>query len=156
MELFRITKSLEFAKDLSGTGAYKAGGRWNSEKVYMLYTAQNRSLALLENLAHFNTDNIPTSLFITTIKLSKPELLYKLPDTEYLDNWRSFENEYTRAIGDELMFKKQYLGIQVRSAVFPEEYNFLLNPLFPGYHDFVDVVKVDNHEIDKRLLVNKL
>jgi RES domain-containing protein len=53
MVVFRIVKSLNRAKDLSGMGAFKNGGRWNSKGTYMLYTSINSSLAYLETLVHF-------------------------------------------------------------------------------------------------------
>ncbi|WP_414649653.1 RES domain-containing protein, partial [Chitinophaga sp.] len=38
MIVYRIVKTAERAQDLSGKGAYLAGGRWNSTGTFMLYT----------------------------------------------------------------------------------------------------------------------
>ncbi len=54
MELYRLTKE-KYGNDISGTGAFLAGGRWNSKGIRMLYTAGSRSLALVESLAHLVT-----------------------------------------------------------------------------------------------------
>jgi len=54
MELYRLTKS-KYKNDLSGTGAFLAGGRWNNKGTYLLYTAASRSLAVVEALAHLVT-----------------------------------------------------------------------------------------------------
>ncbi len=54
-------------------------------------------------------------------------------------------------MGDRFFVEKKYLGIKVRSAVMLDSYNYVLNPLYPGYYDFVKVVEVKELEIDKRL-----
>jgi hypothetical protein len=47
---YRITKARFAASIWSGNGARDHGGRWNSKGVSVVYTAQNRSLAALEQL----------------------------------------------------------------------------------------------------------
>jgi hypothetical protein len=51
------------------------------------------------------------------------------------------------------MQANKYLGIKVKSAINVFEYNYLLNPLFPGYHDLVKVTSVTKIEVDNRLSV---
>lgn len=38
----------------NGEGARRAGGRWNSKGVRVLYMSENRSLAVLEVLVHLS------------------------------------------------------------------------------------------------------
>jgi len=47
MVLYRIT-SKAYVRDLSGTGAFLYGGRWNKKGIRMLYTSGSLSLAALE------------------------------------------------------------------------------------------------------------
>jgi RES domain-containing protein len=152
MLLFRIAKSEKRAKDLSGTGAFKEGGRWNSPGNYMLYTSENSSLAYLENLVHFEAENTPPNLYITSIVLSaRPALIYTLPDNAYPENWQEIGCLEIKALGDQLTDQRKYIAIKVRSAVNKFEYNYLLNPLFPGYHDQVKVSSVEKLTVDARL-----
>ena len=153
MVVYRIAKTPERAKDLSGFGSFKFGGRWNSKGTYMLYTSENSSLAYLESLVHFNEADIPLNLYITSIEIKNSDkLIYQLPDSKYPAKWQLSENFENKLIGDKLMFDKQFLAIKVRSAINSSEYNFLLNPLFSGYHDKIIITSVQAIPIDNRLI----
>ena len=75
MHVYRIVKSEKRTTDLSGMGAFKAGGRWNEKGTYALYTSENSSLAFLENLVHFDLEETPEDLYILEIKIKKEELI---------------------------------------------------------------------------------
>ncbi len=153
MLLYRIAKTQSRSADLSGMGAFKFGGRWNSPGTYMLYTSENSSLAYLENLVHFEAHLIPPSLYISVLKITdRPNLIYTMPDKDYPKNWEQIGNRKARERGDQWMKEKAYLGIKVRSAVNTKEYNYLLNPLFPGYHDLVKTITVEILPVDNRLI----
>lgn len=155
MIVYRIAKSVPRAQDLSGMGAFKNGGRWNSKGTYMLYSSMNSSLAYLENLVHFDESDLPPYLYITAIEINIDSLasglIYELPDDEYPVSWQLHENLENKIMGDEWMLAKKFLAIKVRSAVNPSEFNFLLNPLFPGYHDKIKVQSIKPLNIDARL-----
>ena len=153
MRLYRIAKTKQRTTDLSGMGAYKFGGRWNNTGTYMLYTSENSSLAYLENLVHFDAAIIPPKLFIMEIGVvEKPELIYTLPDSAYPKQWTILGQLEIKRLGDRLMRDAGYLGIRVRSAVNPKEFNCLLNPLYPGYHELVRVISVEQLPVDSRLI----
>jgi len=153
MQLYRIAKTKQRTTDLSGMGAYKFGGRWNNPGTYMLYTSENSSLAYLENLVHFDAAIVPPKLFIMEIGVvKKPELIYTLPDSAYPKQWMKLGRLENKRLGDRLMRDSDYLGIRVRSAVNPKEFNCLLNPLYPGYHELVQVTSVEQLPIDGRLI----
>jgi len=156
MIVYRIAKSELRAQDFSGMGAFKNGGRWNSKGTYMLYTSMNSSLAYLENLVHFNESDSPPHLFITAIEIIdnplENGLIYELPDSDYPVSWQQHENFENKIIGDEWMRAKRFLAIKVRSAVNPSEFNFLLNPLFPGYHDKIKLRSIELIDTDSRLI----
>jgi RES domain-containing protein len=151
MKVYRVVKSLKRVKDLSGMGAFKNGGRWNSKGTYMLYTSINSSLAYLENLVHFDTD-VPTDLHIAEIEIDDDSMIYQLPDDKYPRDWQSKDNLENKVLGDKWMLDKKFLGIKIRSAINPSEYNILLNPLFPGYHDKLIIISTQTIPIDSRLL----
>jgi len=52
MHAFRLCRSSYPAYD--GEGARRVGGRWNSKGTCVLYMSENRSLAVLEILAHLS------------------------------------------------------------------------------------------------------
>lgn len=152
MFIYRIVKKLTRTTDLSGVGAFQDGGRWNNEGTYMLYTSENSSLAYLESLVHFGED-IPPNLYIMQLEISDADgKILHLPDNEYPTDWIETESSACKILGDDMMAKQKYLAIKVRSKVNPYEYNYLLNPLFPRYHDLVKVISVEKLTIDTRLI----
>jgi len=152
MLVYRIAKTEDRAQDISGFGAYKFGGRWNSRATYMLYTSMNSSLAYLENLVHFNESDVPPGLHIASIEIQDSALIYELPDEQYPKDWQMPDNLENKLTGDEWMHSKKYMVFKVRSVINPSEYSFLLNPLFPGYHELVKIASVVRLNIDARLI----
>jgi RES domain-containing protein len=152
MIVYRIVKKLTRAKDLSGIGAFKDGGRWNNEGTYMLYTSENSSLAYLESLVHFGED-IPPNLYIMRLEIANNDgNILHLLDNDYPADWMEAESSACKILGDSIMAERKYLAIKVRSKVNPYEYNYLLNPLFPRYHDLIDVISIEKLNIDIRLI----
>jgi RES domain-containing protein len=152
MIVYRIAKSEIRAQDISGTGSFKNGGRWNSKKTYMLYTSINSSLALLESLVHFDESDLPPNLYLATIEIKKGELIYELPDVGYPAFWQTHDNLENQLKGNAWMLENKFVAVKVRSAINPSEYNFLLNPLFPGYHGIVKISSIKPISLDSRLL----
>jgi RES domain-containing protein len=64
MLVYRIVKNRARVNDLSGTGAFMNGGRWNYEGTYALYTSEYRSLALLETLVHTEDEELPPTVIV--------------------------------------------------------------------------------------------
>lgn len=151
MILYRIAKKKERANDLSGQGAANEGGRWNSEGVFCLYTSESRSLAMLELLVHVDESELPPNLFVMTIEVDEIAPFLEIPDSELPKDWRVTENLLLKEKGDSIFNKREYIGIKVRSAVMPQEYNYLLNPLFPKYYDLVKVISIEDYIRDERL-----
>jgi len=151
MLVYRIVKLKIRTTDLTGTGAYNEGGRWNSEGVYALYTSEHSALAMLEVLVHVDEGELPPDMFIMTIEIADDAPIYTVPDEELPTDWRVPENIALKEMGDKLFMDKEYLGIKARSAVMPDAYNYILNPLFPGYYDIVKVVEVKPLPVDQRL-----
>ena len=152
MFVYRIVKTRNRTNDLSGTGAYKAGGRWNSKGTYMLYTSENSSLAHLETLVHFDDTEYPPQLYLMKIEIGTKAPIYTLQGSEYPADWQQLELLENKAIGDRLMNEKKTLAVKVKSAINVGEHNYLLNPLFPKFYDLVKVVDVTEIKLDERLV----
>ncbi|MBA2563783.1 MAG: RES family NAD+ phosphorylase [Chitinophagaceae bacterium] len=152
MIVYRIAKKKKRSNDLSGTGAFNEGGRWNNVGVYALYTSENRALAALEVLVHVEESELPPNLYIMTIEINDAAPIYKVKDAELPKDWRQPESIGLKTLGDKLFKDNKYIGLKVRSAIMPNEYNYILNPLYPGYNDLVKVISVEDHNVDGRLL----
>jgi len=118
----------------------------------MLYTSANSSLAYLENLVHFDELNFPPHLYIAEIELKETGLIYELPDKKYPAGWQTLGNVENKFMGDKWMNEKQFIAVKVRSAINHLEFNFLLNPLFPGYRDQVVINYIEPIIVDARLI----
>jgi RES domain-containing protein len=121
MLVYRIAKTEDRAQDISGFGAFKFGGRWNSRGAYMLYTSMNSSLAYLENPVHFSESEVPSGLYIASIEIQDRALIYELPDAQYPKEWLMSDNLENKIAGDEWMQSKKYLAFKVRSVINPSE-----------------------------------
>lgn len=151
MLVYRITNTKQRASDLSGTGAFRAGGRWNNVGVFALYTSESQALAMLELLVHVEESELPPDLYITTIEIDDAADIYKVPDSMLPADWRLPENLSLKNQGDKLLNNKNYIGFRVRSAVMPEEYNLVLSPQHPDFTKLVRVKKIDLLKVDERL-----
>lgn len=151
MTVYRIAKNKQRAKDLSGKGAFIEGGRWNNAGVFALYTSESRALAMLEMLVHAEETELPPNMYIITIKFDDKVPVYKVRDNELPKDWREPENVVLKNLGDYFLKDKKYFAVKVRSAVMPDEYNIVLNPLYPNYHSLVKVARADLLDVDERL-----
>lgn len=150
MFVYRIVKSKTRTADLSGTGAFNEGGRWNNEGVFALYTSENEALAMLEVLVHLNESEIPPSLYVIKIAFPDTAPIFHIPDKSLPDDWRIPGNTALQEMGDKILGRKKHLGFRARSAVMPGSYNYILNPLYPDYGKIVTVKTVKLLAVDKR------
>lgn len=151
MIVFRLSKS-KYSADLSGKGAEKAGGRWNSKGIAMVYTSASRALCTAEVAVHIPLGIVPSGYELVTIEIPDDSVteagIKDLPD-----DWRSFpHSDSTRKLGDRFVRDGKFLVLKVPSVVVQGEYNFLINPR----HEAAAKVRVVNTEpflFDKRLFI---
>lgn len=152
MIVFRLAK-LRYIKDLSGKGAEKSGGRWNSKGTAILYTSFTRALCTAEIAVHTPLGIVPADYTLATIELPDMARVLKHEVHKLPEDWRSFPHpNSTQLLGDQFISEGKYLAMQVPSVVVQGEYNFLLNP---AHKDFgkVKVVKAEPFVFDERLFI---
>ena len=130
MLVFRISLT-KYATSLVASGR---AARWNSNDVKVIYTANSRALACLENVVHRSKlglslnfsvmeINIPDSLAITTVNLKD------LPV-----NWDQFENMHLmQNLGDNWIEECKTAVLKIPSSIIHDEFNYLLNPDHPEF-----------------------
>lgn len=130
MLVFRIALT-KYGKSLVASGR---AARWNSNDVKMIYTANSRALACLENVVHRSKlglsasfsvmeISIPDSLTITTVNLKDLPL-----------DWDQFEHMHLmQKIGDKWIEECKTAVLKVPSSIIHEEFNYLLNPNHPDF-----------------------
>jgi len=150
MVLYRITRCT-YANDLSGTGARLFGGRWNSIGKPATYLASSRSLAMLEVLVHLQPLMVPDDFCM--VELEVPGKSIKTITTDILPkDWKDVSPpQILTKIGDDFLKRQEHFMLKVPSAIVPEEYNYLLNPLHPDMKK-VKVIKTEPFDFDSRLV----
>lgn len=161
MLLYRIT-TIEFAQDLTGTGAYLHGGRWNSKGVRLLYTAESSALAMLEALAHvtmLHQVRQYVKLTIDAAPLIKAwEAAHKGPWFSSIESavlppgWQDeIHLDTTRRYGDAFVVQGTLPALKVPSALEPDSHNWLINTLHPLFGQ-LRVIKTTPVHFDQRLM----
>ncbi|GEP51301.1 hypothetical protein FNO01nite_19730 [Flavobacterium noncentrifugens] len=152
MIIFRLSKS-KHSKDLSGKGAEKFGGRWNSKGVAVLYTSDSRALCTAEIAVHTPLGNIPEDYEVTLIKIPENTIIPALEISELPDDWKSIPHSHsTQEIGDQFIDEGKFVALKVPSAVVQGEFNYLINP---DHSDFktITIEKTEPFSFDARLFV---
>ncbi|WP_066331401.1 RES family NAD+ phosphorylase [Azohydromonas lata] len=148
--VWRITTKRFAASAFSGEGARLYGGRWNRVGQPLVYTAESRSLALLEMLvqdeplrAHYMLipATLPSDLKVVELSLSD------LPP-----HWRTLAaRDVLQTLGADWLARADGAVLAVPSAVMPAERNYLLNPLHPDFRR-IGTGEAEPLETDIRLL----
>jgi RES domain-containing protein len=109
--------------DLSGDGARRYGGRWNSPGRPLVYAAATAALTVLEVRVHLDLppDLLPEDSMLLTIDLDDlvTETITELPADP-------------RAFGDAWLAAVRTPVLCVPSTIVPESPNLLLNPRHPA------------------------
>lgn len=135
--LFRIAAETRQYKatDLSGRGAAKYPGRWNSAGEYVLYAAHTRSVAVLETAAHIDSAGLPQNRFL--VRLNVPAAVWKarktLKATSLDPAWNAIPaGQASEEIGSEWYRSGETALLLVPSVIVPEEFVVLLNARHPS------------------------
>lgn len=148
---YRIVAPRWAADALSGEGARKYGGRWNSPGKSVVYLGGTRALAALEMLVHLTTP-LSRQKHYKLIKVSIPkELVARYPQAALPVDWRdSPVPRSSQEIGDDWLSAGGQLALCVPSVLIPEEMNLLLNPNHKDFHKILREEPVD-FRFDPRL-----
>ncbi len=148
---YRIVAPRWAADALSGEGARKFGGRWNSVGVPMVYLGGSRALSALEMLVHLNSPLARAKPF-KIIEVAVPKsLIAHYPLTALPQQWRSDPPvRLTQEVGDDWVEAGGGLALTVPSSLIPEETNILINPKHPDFRQIVIGRAVD-FRFDQRL-----
>lgn len=136
LTVWRIKTARFVTSAFTGEGARLYGGRWNPKGYPIVYTAESRSLALLEMLVQDDPlranyvlvpAHIPNDLSITTIQTQE------LPE-----DWRNLSTrDALQTIGKDWLTSMRSAILSVPSAVLPAERNYLINPNHPDVQNIM-------------------
>ena len=130
LKAYRIVKRKFGSTAFSGEGARLYGGRWNSAGVSVVYTSSTIALAVLEWRAHLTQWPAPPVMIIEIH--FRPALV--LTPARLPHNWKQLPSpKANAAVGDDWVKSGKSAILKLPSAIVPEEFNYLLNPLHPHF-----------------------
>lgn len=150
LTVWRLCTAKYTGSAYDGEGARLYGGRWSPKGMPLTYTAESRSLAILEVLA--NADE-PGQLALVPWVFLRAELAIELIETpaRVPDDWRQFpHSSATRDFGAKWAKEQRSAALRVPSAVVPGEFNYLINPAHPDFKR-VKIGKPEPFNFDARL-----
>lgn len=148
---FRLVSPRWASTALSGEGARKFGGRWNSPGHPAVYLAESRALGALELLVHLTTPDTRSKPFVL-IQVTLPDKdVDTIEATSLPADWNiSPPTRASMSIGDDWLARNQSLALRVPSVIVPEETNLLLNISHPKMRE-VTITAERRFRFDARL-----
>ena len=128
-----------------GGGAYRWGSRWVDPGRLVIHTASSYSLAVLENLVHWQSSSLPPTLvcIVATIPDSVKQLHMAPKDIH--------DDDACRAVGNAWYDDSKSAVLWVPSVVSPYEGNVLINQMHKDFSK-IKVAKPISTQIDHRLV----
>jgi len=147
MRVFRISLAIYSTKLLaSGNPA-----RWNSNDIKIIYTAESRALACLENIVHRNSKGLQKNFRIMEIDVPDKIKIEKIQETDLIADWKNFDNmPYTQQIGDNWINNSKTAVLQVPSVIVTGDFNYLINPAHKDFSS-IKLLSVIPFEFDSRI-----
>ncbi len=142
----------EFAgRAFDGGGARRAGGRWNSRGVKMVYTSSSAALAALELLVRIVRRELFRKyvLFACTFE---DHLVETVEHSALPGNWRLHPAPpKLQKIGDAWTKRASNVVLRVPSVIVETEFNYLFNPAHPEFPR-IHIAEPTPFALDLRLL----
>ncbi|HCO85671.1 MAG TPA: RES domain-containing protein [Arenibacter sp.] len=150
MVVYRVANAKYKDSTLSGIGAEKVGGRWNSVGTRAVYCSENISLALLEYYVHSDDiSTLPKKILIAKIQFPDDLIIEELE--EIPDTWKDYPyTSETAQVFTEFVKDRNKFALKVPSTIVGLESNIILNPLYKEFGK-VEIVEFLELPIDQRL-----
>jgi RES domain-containing protein len=128
----RIVQAQWAASAMTGEGARLFGGRWNPPGVPAVYLADSRALAALEIIVHAPREVTSSDWRILSVEV--PDDLIETVKTDALPHdWQALPSSIGARLHGGRCLQSGGLAFRLPSAVIPEEFTLLLNPLHPDF-----------------------
>lgn len=116
--------------DLTGAGARRNGGRWNTPGKAAVYFSQDAALPVLETLVHLDLppELLPDDYVLMWIDLTEFETMEGGLEEGPVDVLSETDS---RDFGDQWITEQRSLILRVPSVIVPESINLVLNPTHP-------------------------
>lgn len=131
--VWRLCAARHGARAFSGEGAERYGGRWSPPGARAVYTAESRSLAVVEVLAHVDDPARLSGMAWVSVSATVPAALIERP-ARVPEEWRAWPcKPATQEFGAAWLRDRRSVALRLPSVVIPGEFNYLLNPAHPDF-----------------------
>ena len=130
MNIYRIVAS-KWANSLLNASGRPA--RWNSKGVEVVYFAESRSLACLENIVHRAGSDLSLAEF-SLVSVKATDNIKEIRVKDLPEGWNGIDEKaymICRPFGDKWIRSNSSLLLKVPSVIAPGEYNYLVNAKHP-------------------------
>lgn len=120
----------------------------------MIYTAQSRALACLENVVHRNPNGLQKNFKVIQIFIPDDIISQEKEETNLIPSWKEFDNmSDTQSLSDQWISQTKSVILKVQSVIVSGDPNYLLNP---GHSDYKKIIllKTDPFEVNDRIKEN--
>lgn len=147
MKVFKICR-----KQYANLSASGIENRWNRKGQFVIYTAESRSLATLEMLAH-RSGIMPTTPYQMMIIDIPEEEIKQVLISDLPRKWNKLDAYPSlQAIGSDWYEDKETLILKVPSAIVTQEYNYIIHTGHPLFVSKIKIVSLEDFYWDDRIL----
>lgn len=130
MIVYRIAKE-EYSTALKASG-YAA--RWNHKGSFVIYTAESRSLACLENLVHRSGEGNNALYKVMLIQVPDSLEIEIIDELNLKTGWHKIENYiYCQNMAAAWLSSGDKAILKVPSVLIKNEFNFIINGSHPDF-----------------------
>jgi RES domain-containing protein len=135
---------------LDGSGGLLASARWHTQGRPIVYFAASPAAALLEVLVNLELDaaRLPRSYMLLKAEAPDDIQATRIDPGSLPERWTD-DLTISRNVGDEWLGAGESPLLQVPSAILPETWNVLLNPLHPDA-GLIRVISRQAYPFDRR------
>ena len=152
MILWRLANKDKVKSSLTGIGSKSTGGRWNHPGTPVVYCSESIALCLLELQTRVDLDLLPDNYMKIKLSLPDSSSIKEFPHKNQLSKYLNpFHTQLSRDYGTKWAEDKETLILKVPSAVVPEQFNYILNPMHPEMNK-VKIAESTKLYIDPRIL----
>jgi RES domain-containing protein len=151
---YRLATTPDRENAFSGEGRRLQGGRWNSQGIAMVYAAGSLSLAILEQLAQVDVDDLPPLFYFSIDGPSNGAIptMAELTGGELPEGWDARPaGAVSKSLGDEWIRAGSGCLVRVPSVLVPHENNLLMNPNHADFHK-LSIGSPTPFRFDRRLI----
>lgn len=124
MRLWRISQY----PGLTGIGGTFVDGRWHTKPRNVIYAAEHPALAMVEVLAHMHLTATTMPITLRLLAVDTKTGAEVSPTPSLPTGWQA-NQPTTQALGNAWLAGGAGLLLKIPSAVLPESFNYLINPL---------------------------